>query len=390
MKKLFTLLALAITLIVSAQAPQGFNYQATVRNSAGALITNQNVLFKFNIMLNSQTSLPIYSETHFAPTDDLGQVNLTIGLGTPTTGMFSAINWANGTYYLGIELNTGSGYVAMGTTQLLSVPFALYANTAGNSQATIPNLASVLAVNNGANNLQIKNLADPTDAQDALTKNYLDIQVAQLQAQIIALQNANVAPLPNVTIGTQVWSSTNLDVTTYRDGTPIPQVTDPTQWTNLTTGAWCYYNNDPANGAVYGKLYNWYAVAGIHDTDPSTPNKILAPQGWHVPSDIEWTTLTTFLGGESIAGGKMKSTGTSLWQSPNTAATNESGFTGLPAGGRDDYGSFSNIGLNGFWWSSSEFISNSAFNRYLYYNYSFVNRQFIFLNYGMSVRCLRD
>ena len=130
MKKLYTLLALVITLITFAQAPQGFNYQATVRNSSGTLITNQNVMFKFNIMLNSQTSLPVYSETHFAPTDDLGQVNLTIGLGTPTIGTFSAINWANGTYYLGIELNTGSGYVAMGTTQLLSVPYALHANTA--------------------------------------------------------------------------------------------------------------------------------------------------------------------------------------------------------------------------------------------------------------------
>ena len=130
MKKLFTLLALAITLITTAQAPQGFNYQATVRNSSGALIINQNVLFKFNVMLNSQTSLPVYSETHQAPTDDLGQVNLVIGTGTATTGTFTGINWASGTYYLGIELNTGSGYVAMGTTQLLSVPYALHANTA--------------------------------------------------------------------------------------------------------------------------------------------------------------------------------------------------------------------------------------------------------------------
>jgi hypothetical protein len=133
MKKLFTLLAFAITFIASAQAPQGFNYQATVRNSAGALIVNQNVNFKFNIMLNSQTSVPIYSETHFAPTDDLGQVNLTVGTGTPTTGTFSAINWASGSYFLGIELNTGSGYVAMGTTQLLSVPYALYANSSATS-----------------------------------------------------------------------------------------------------------------------------------------------------------------------------------------------------------------------------------------------------------------
>ena len=130
MKKLFTLLAFVATIAINAQAPQGFSYQATVRNSAGALIVNQNVNFKFNIMLNSQTSLPVYSETHQAPTDDLGQVNLTVGTGTPTTGTFAAINWASGTYFLGIELNTGSGYVAMGTTQLLSVPYALHANTA--------------------------------------------------------------------------------------------------------------------------------------------------------------------------------------------------------------------------------------------------------------------
>lgn len=133
MKKLLNLLVLVITLISTAQAPQGFNYQATVRNSSGALIINQNVFFKFNVMLNSQTSLPVYSETHQAPTDDLGQVNLVIGTGTPVTGTFTGVNWSSGTYYLGIELNTGSGFVAMGTTQLLSVPYALYANSAGST-----------------------------------------------------------------------------------------------------------------------------------------------------------------------------------------------------------------------------------------------------------------
>ena len=181
MKKLNTLLAFVITLITFAQAPQGFNYQATVRNSAGALIVNQNVNFKFNIMLNSTTSLPVFSETHLAPTDDLGQVNLVIGTGTATIGTFSTINWGNGNYYLGIELNTGSGYVAMGTTQLLSVPYALYANSAGNSQAATPSLASVLAVNNSANNTKITNLAEPTIAQDAATKNYVDNQIANIQ-----------------------------------------------------------------------------------------------------------------------------------------------------------------------------------------------------------------
>jgi hypothetical protein len=153
MKKLFTLLALIVITTINAQAPQGFNYQATVRNSSGALIVNQNVLFKFNIMLNSQTSLPVYSETHQVPTDDLGQVNLTVGTGTATTGTFAGINWANGTYYLGIELNTGTEYVAMGTTQLLSVPYALYANTAGSTSSNNTGLISPTITTNPVTNI---------------------------------------------------------------------------------------------------------------------------------------------------------------------------------------------------------------------------------------------
>lgn len=132
MKKLLLLLLLIQSTILLAQAPQGFNYQATVRNASGGLIINQNVNFKFNVMQNTPTSSPVFSETHFAPTDDLGAVNLVVGKGTATTGAFSQINWGSGTYYLGIELNTGSGYVAMGTTQLLSVPYALYAGSSQN------------------------------------------------------------------------------------------------------------------------------------------------------------------------------------------------------------------------------------------------------------------
>ena len=182
MKKLFTLLALAITLIATAQAPQGFNYQATVRNTAGELLLNQSVSFKFSILQNSDSGDIVYSENQTAITDDLGHINLVVGQGTATTGTFGGINWASGTYFLGIELNTGAGYVAMGTTQLLSVPYALYANTAGNSQASTPNLGDVLAVNNGANNLQIKNLANPTDAQDAVTKGYVQNLVSQINS----------------------------------------------------------------------------------------------------------------------------------------------------------------------------------------------------------------
>ena len=193
----------------------------------------------------------------------------------------------------------------------------------------------------------------------------------------------------SVTIGTQVWTTFNLDVTTYSDGTAIPQVTDPTAWAALTTGAWCYYNNVSANGTTYGKLYNWYAVAGIHDADPNTPNKVLAPTGWHVPTDAEWTTLTTFLGGESVAGGKMKAT--TLWPSPNTDATNSSGFTGIPGGFCYFDGSFIAINDWGKWWSSSEDDTASAWHRTLYPSLGQIDRRNDLTKAcGLSVRCLRD
>ncbi|MCH1473826.1 MAG: putative metal-binding motif-containing protein, partial [Bacteroidia bacterium] len=174
MKKIYFIICLAVASLtqLQAQAPQGFNYQATVRNSAGDLIVNTNVYFKFNIMQGSQTSLPIFAEVHYAPTDDLGHVSLVIGEGTASTGIFSEIDWSLGSYYLGIELDTGNGYVAMGTSQLLSVPYALFAENSGN--APTPNLEAVLSENNSANNLQIKDLQDPIEDQDAVTKTYVD------------------------------------------------------------------------------------------------------------------------------------------------------------------------------------------------------------------------
>ena len=184
MKKLFIHLACVFTLIATAQAPQGFNYQSTVRNNLGSLIINQSVIFKFNILQDSNSGLVVYSENQTTITDDLGHFNLVIGEGNPITGTFSSINWGSGTYYLSIELNITGTSIAIGTTQLLSVPYALYSNSSGNPQAVAPNLAAVLAVNNGGNNLQIKNLADPSDSQDAVTKGYSDLSDTQLQNQL--------------------------------------------------------------------------------------------------------------------------------------------------------------------------------------------------------------
>ena len=200
-----------------------------------------------------------------------------------------------------------------------------------------------------------------------------------------------------VTIGKQTWMQKNLNVSKYRDGTPIPQVTDPKKWENLTTGAWCYYENKTSNGTIYGKLYNLYAVAGIYNA-ASLANKSLrkklAPTGWHVPSAEEWTKLTDFLGGIDIAGGKMKSKGKTLWKSPNTAATNASGFSGLPGGCRSSYddGTFTSIGTNGDWWSLRELDldTEGSFCVCLVFDDGSAAGEYYGANYGFSVRCLRD
>ena len=184
----------------------------------------------------------------------------------------------------------------------------------------------------------------------------------------------------DVTIGTQTWALKNLSVTTYRNGDTIPQITDLVQWNNLTTGAWCYYNNDPSTEATYGRLYNWYAI---------NDSRGIGPVGYHIPSDSEWTVLTNYLGGEPIAGGKMKETGTTHWLTPNTSATNISGFTALPGGYRwfeNDIG----IGTEAWFWSSTADSIYEAWTRSLSKDLGSVSRYTALYQIGYSVRLIKD
>jgi uncharacterized protein (TIGR02145 family) len=192
-----------------------------------------------------------------------------------------------------------------------------------------------------------------------------------------------------ISIGEQEWMAENLKTTKYDNGDPIPEVAIDSEWGGLTAGAWCYYNNEEAYNDPYGKLYNWYAA---------TDSRNLCPAGWHVPGDAEWTVLTDYLGGEPVAGGKMKTrgtiqAGTGLWESPNTAADNRSGFTGLPGGYRFGSGGFSFIGEMGFWWSTTiptERPERGAWGRYLTSESGGVFRGHGPLLSGFSVRCVRD
>ncbi len=181
-----------------------------------------------------------------------------------------------------------------------------------------------------------------------------------------------------IKIGNQEWTTENLNVEQYRNGDPIPQVQDKDEWENLTTGAWCYFENKSENGSTYGKLYNGYAI---------TDSRGIAPVGWHIPGDEEWTKLTDFLGGEQIAGEKMKSK--SGWDE-NGNGTNNSGFSGLPGGYRNHNGYFLNFGKNGLFWTSTEFSSGNLWFRNLIGSIPDVYRPNYDKAFGLSVRCVKD
>jgi uncharacterized protein (TIGR02145 family) len=197
---------------------------------------------------------------------------------------------------------------------------------------------------------------------------------------------------PVVQIGDQCWMAANLRTASYRDGSTVPNVTDNTAWTQLNTGAWSNYGNDPSNDPIYGKLYNWFAAA-----DP-----LLCPQGWHLPTDAEWQQMelalgmpavelnsTGLRGGAQNVGGMLKAT--SLWDAPNTGATNETGFSSVPSGYRfSSVGSFDGLGNSGFWWSATENGTQQAWFRSMYFSNAGIDRGSSTKRPGYCVRCVRD
>jgi uncharacterized protein (TIGR02145 family) len=188
----------------------------------------------------------------------------------------------------------------------------------------------------------------------------------------------------SVFIGTQQWMAENLKTSKYNDGSIISNFTSVTQWTNLTTGAWAYYDNNSDNNSKYGKLYNWYALSIT-----TNGNKNVCPTGWHVPTDNEWTALKVYLGGKAIAGGKMKEVGITSWNTPNTGAVNTSLFSALP-GGTLNFTGFDLIGDEGYWWSSTEYGIGSAWYSGLFNDSRYVSGFNANKSFGFSVRCIKD
>jgi uncharacterized protein (TIGR02145 family) len=222
-------------------------------------------------------------------------------------------------------------------------------------------------------------------ATNSIGTAYGDEQSFTTQAPVSDMTDIDGNVYKVVKIGTQIWMAENLKVTHYKDGTLIPEVQavfgPPVSWLNMTTGGWCYYNNDAANNTAYGKLYNWHAVNSGK----------LAPQGWHVPTDAEWITLVNYLGGFQLAGGKMKAT--TLWNSPNTGADNSSGFAAVPGGGRGgsngSLAAFGSIGVSGIFWSSTP-KEGGAWYYSMDYLSTMVTTNYEEQRSGLSVRCVKD
>ncbi len=204
-----------------------------------------------------------------------------------------------------------------------------------------------------------------------------------VKAQTVKDIDGNV--YKTVTIGTQTWMAENLKTTNYNDGTAIPFVSDNTAWINrdsvaITTSAYYWYDNDSTYKDVYGALYNGYTIK----------TSKLCPIGWHLPSDAEWSVLTDYLGGEGVAGGKLKESGYTHWATPNDGATNKTGFNALPGGSRFMDGTFKLVKEGGNWWTSSDYNPERTWFRGMNNNIELVIKGPLEKPNGISVRCVRD
>lgn len=195
-----------------------------------------------------------------------------------------------------------------------------------------------------------------------------------------AIKDGDGNTYTSVSIGSQIWLKENLKTTKFNDGTQIPLVTALEDWRELTSPGCCWYDNNAASYKnSYGALYNWFAASSGK----------LCPTGWHVPSHDEWETLVNNLG-SNTAGGQLKEMGTTHWLSPNEGASNSTGFTALPGGQRAKYGSYSNMGSTGYWWTSTQYSSSNAHYHIIYHNYAYADDCDWDKEYGLSVRCIKD
>jgi uncharacterized protein (TIGR02145 family) len=451
---LFLALFLFPALALLSQSPQGIPYQAVMRNADGSVMASSAVSMTFMIHDGTANGTIVYQESHALTSNAQGLVSCVVGNGTASQGTFASINWGSGAKFLHVMLGTtelGTQQM-LSVPYALHSGSADNATTASNGFSSVSQSGDTLYMANGSfiivpgisaanfppavwgcmdnaacnynsaatqsDNSCLYTGATCDDGNANTTNDVINgscvcagtqTSGSGTGAQLLpgnatcATQNISVTGCGGQTtltydgrtydlveISGQCWFGDNLATDQYRNGDLIPTGLDNTTWQNTTAGAYAIYNNDPANDATYGKLYNWYTTVD---------SRGLCPTGWHVPTDCEWMYMEGALGMSvtdqetagwrgTNEGGAMKAT--TNWTSPNTGATNSSGFTALPGGYRRYDGTYNGIGNYGYWWSSTGNDSNYAWGRRLYYNGSVVGRNFDVKQSGFSVRCVRD
>ena len=483
------LFSLTLGMSINGQVPVKMSYQAIIRDVNGTLLVSHEVGMRIQILQDSEFGTAVYVETHTETTNENGLLSLVIGEGSVWTGSLTGIDWSAGPYFIKSEIDPagGTNYKISGLSQILSVPYALYAEKSGddfsgsyndltnkpvfseiNDATTSPttvwsssktsaelatkaNTADVYTKTNlqtsgqaivhygnlsskpanldedktddvslsgdqtiagtktfsgnlvasagiNANNQRITNVATPTASTDGVNKAYVD----QLLARIAALEENLISGVFQdardnkyygwVKIGTQIWMSENLAW--------LPSVSGPATESNSTPYYYVYgYNGTSvsaakaeANYTTYGVLYNWAAAMNGSASSSASPSGVqgACPSGWHLPSDAEWSQLTLYCGTIDNAGAKLKTTGTSQWDTPNTGADNAYGFNGTPAGIREATGAFNFIRKYALYWSSTQQTSTNANRIQLRYDNAATNPYDDAKEYGFSVRCIKN
>jgi uncharacterized protein (TIGR02145 family) len=472
--------AIFFTIKLNAQSPDKFNYQAVIRDADGNIKANTSVNIQIGILQGSIGGTSVYVETYSKITTSQGLVNLVIGSGTVVSGSLAGIDWATGPYYIKLWVNGSE----LGTTQLLSVPYAKYADKAGNGFSgnyadlinkpkgkklgdiqywndttwvllsaglngqvltlingvpgwvgeggyasfgitSVSNISTSSATiqgnitNDGGSTIFNKGVCYSQSPNPTLSDKFVSagawpgyfsvvitglnsnttfyarpystniigtsygnqisfITLSQNTSKTISDIDGNL--YDTVHIGTQIWLGENLSVTKFNDGTPITLSVDTSSWTYPNSPLYCWSVGDSIiDKNLYGALYNW----------PAINTGKLCPTGWHVATDNEWTILTTYLGGENVAGGKLKEVGTNHWYFSNTGATNLADFSWIPAGLRI-YGSINGVSLSGNIWTSTELDTGTAWYRSAVNTSIGVTRNIIDKMDGLSVRCIKN
>jgi uncharacterized protein (TIGR02145 family) len=409
--KRVSLITVVVLLLLSmqllAQSPNSLSYQVVIRNETGTLMQNTNVGLQISILQGSTDGTAVYVEKQRVKTNNNGLVTLQIGSASggssvptktmetdntaTTSGDFSSIDWSHGPYFIKVEIDPtgGTDYTITGISQLLSVPYALYAKNAGTASNNKQTLSEV-AANGNSVNTQLKNVGYPTDENDAATKLYVDALFRKIANLETALQENNISPsvtdidgntYKTTIIGNQVWMAENLKVTREPNGTPVYFVKegrDEVQWEDLhdssITKAYCFYDNDTAS--PYGALYTYEAA------------KSVCPTGWHLPTNEDWDELKNFvsqhLGNYHGIGDALKS---KSWTGNSDA--DGFGFSALPGGYRNFEGRFQDKRESGYWWSGTPRDSLQSWYRYIDSGYD-LNEGKEHEFSGLSIRCIKN